>query len=139
MNQRREVSVTGISCAVCGHCKPWVLCVCSNCKKEWWCRVVLAKRWCEGCLVNGMNTVKILLTSGHESAEEQRYWEYSRDWTLSVHKQAERVLVCGFECSKTNLVPALWTVLKQDWEQTKEKCEKRFAWKLRAGQKQFLK
>ena len=116
-------------CNLCGHCDPWVLCVCYTCSKEWWCRLTYSERWCNLCLKKELDTVRLLLVTGHEPLGNSRIFDYRADWQRVVIERAKIIQICDLECSKTNLVPVIWQIPKEDWERTKKKCEKRFAWK----------
>lgn len=133
MNKCREVSIRNITCDLCGQCDPWVLCVCYTCGKEWWRRATLAGRWCEICLEKEISTARLLLVTGHELGDTDRYFSNLTDWAKIVTDQAREILACGLECSRINLVPAIWPVLRKDWDRTKKECERRFAWKLEKG------
>jgi len=108
-----------IGCILCRRCNVWVLCVCEQCEKEWWRRARLASRWCEECFEKQLETSRLLLISGHEVPNSERYLRYRADWVVSVNRRANLILVRGLECSKSNSVPAIWSVSKEDWSRTK--------------------
>jgi len=113
-----------IVCIWCHQCNVWVLCVCNQCGKEWWRRATLSNRWCEKCFGKQRETSRLLFVSGHELPNSERYLRYRADWVASVNRRANLILVHGLECSKSNLVPAIWSVPKEDWERVKERCRK---------------
>jgi len=135
MNQHIETPVTKVSCLFCNTCEPWVLCKCYTCGQEWWRRVTLARRWCDACLEREIDVARLLLVTGHEQLGSNRYFYNCAEWANLVLKRAEDISFSNLECSRTNLVPAIWSVLKKDWNRTKERCKKRFAWKVKKGRK----
>jgi len=126
-----------IVCVLCCQCNVWVLCECEQCGKEWWRRATLSNRWCERCFEKQLGTSRLLLVTGRELPNSERYLRYRADWAASVNRRANLILVSGLECSKSNLVPAIWSLAKENWEQVKEKCHERFAWKQRKGNKKL--
>lgn len=129
LNKSRELPVTEIVCRFCESCDPWILIECYSCEKKWWQRVVLAKRWCEPCFEKEIGVARLLVTTGHEIPNSSRFFDNYNNWAFTVTKIAKTILFHDLECSKTNLVPAIWPVLDRDWDKVKKKCQKRFAWK----------
>ena len=84
MGQSKEVFVVDIVCTVCGYCKPWVLCVCYSCEKEWWRKATLACRWCDECLEKEVDVGKIVLITGHVELGSDEYWECCQNWAQLV-------------------------------------------------------
>jgi len=126
MSSYREIFVTDINCDVCKTCKPWILCVCYTCQGQWWCRTSLATRWCDNCLNEERSVARILVVTGHEVEESDKYFCDRADWKRLTNQRAKTVLVSGFECSRSNLVPAIWTIPNAEWEKTKARCLRRF-------------
>jgi len=129
MNGHKEIFVANINCDVCKTCKPWILCVCYTCQGQWWCRTSLARCWCDHCFVEECIVARILVVTGHEVEGSDSYFNNCTDWERLTNQRARTVLVNGLECSRSNLVPAIWTVPKAEWEKTKIQCLRRFGWK----------
>ena len=90
---------------------------------------LLARHWCDHCFVEECSIARVLVVTGHEVEKSDSYFNNHLDWVRLANQRARTVLVNGLECSRSNLVPAIWTVPKAEWEKTKVQCLRRFGWK----------
>lgn len=122
------------TCPTCQSCEPWILYECVECKHKAWVCASLSRSHCGRCEEQLQQQVRqlarLLLVTGHEPYPNHRYY----NGELQLQRQArdqnkELITVRGIECSRLLLVPYIWEVPSDRWEQTKIKCTKRFAWK----------
>lgn len=132
MAEFTEALAYEIDCGCCvKNCNPWVKIVCATCNKQYWCKVRRAQRWCATCLQRELEVSRILLLTGHETPDSERYYISKAAWYEIVHQQGQKIVIAGLECGRANLVPESWTVSDEKWEVVKQRCKKRFAWKLK--------
>lgn len=71
-----------------------------------------------------------MLSITHEPRVERLAAAYL-ELELQLEQQARDVQIVQLECSRPLLVPYIWSVPASDWDSTKRRCAKCFAWKLK--------
>lgn len=117
-----------IICPTCGSCELWVLYECINCKKQLWVRSRFAQAWCESCthqaFTEARQLAQLLIVTGHKPGFTPRYFEGEADLQRQVIEENRQFIIIQFECSKPLLVPYIWQISPECWEETKQKCAK---------------